>query len=225
MTAFTALLFVVLTPGVLLTLPSKTSDKIVVALVHGLVFVLLYHLTYNVVLNWTHKYEGFYDCLEYDEDGNCIVEGFVDCLEYDEDGNCIVEGFVNCLEYDEDGNCIVEGFKTQKSKLKPVASGCVGATKATLVAANKAVGACAAPAGKKAVAITPFAKKVNAAAKKANAVAKKAKAKPMTPVTTDINLANRMISSYQRKIELDKQTLAKQAAELKMLRSLATPRL
>ena len=201
MTAFTALLFVVLTPGVLLTLPSKASDKIVVALVHGLVFVLLYHLTYNVVLNWTHKYEGFYDCLEYDEDGNCIVEGFV-----------------NCLEYDEDGNCIVEGFKAQKSKLKPAASGCVGATKATLVAANKAVGACAPPASKKAVTIKPFAKKINAAAKKA-------KAKPMTPVTKDINLANKMISSYQRKIEQDKQTLAKQAAELKMLRSLATPRM
>jgi hypothetical protein len=218
MTAFTALLFVVLTPGVLLTLPSKTSDKIVVALVHGLVFVLLYHLTYNVVLNWTHKYEGFYDCLEYDEDGNCIVEGFVDCLEYDEDGNCIVEGFVDCLEYDEDGNCIVEGFKTQKSKLKPVASGCVGATKATLVAANKAVGACAPPAGKKAVAIAPFAKKVNAAAKRANAVAKKAKAvtkkaiaKPMTQAEKDLVSANKIIN--------------KQAAELKMLRSLVTPRL
>jgi len=58
MTAFTALLFVVLTPGVLLTIPPKGS-KLVVAVVHGLVFALVYHFTHKAVWAWTRKYEGF----------------------------------------------------------------------------------------------------------------------------------------------------------------------
>jgi len=96
MTAFTALLFVVLTPGILVTLPSKASDKIVVALVHGLIFALVYHLIHKAVWGALHKYEGFDDeCLAYDKDGNCIEhvdEGFVvKCSKYDEEGNCIQE--------------------------------------------------------------------------------------------------------------------------------------
>ena len=88
MTAFTALLFVVLTPGVLLTLPSKASGKIVVALVHGLIFALLYHITHKAVRAWTRKYEGFETC---DEDGENCIEDFQvdDCDERDEEGNCI----------------------------------------------------------------------------------------------------------------------------------------
>ena len=35
------ILFAVLVPGMLLTLPSTGSDKIVVALVHGIIFYLL----------------------------------------------------------------------------------------------------------------------------------------------------------------------------------------
>ena len=58
MTAFTALLFVALTPGVLLTLPPKGS-KLVVALTHGLVFALVYHFTHKAVYHFTRKYEGF----------------------------------------------------------------------------------------------------------------------------------------------------------------------
>ena len=90
MTAFTALLFVVLTPGVLLTLPSKASGKIVVALVHGLIFALLYHITHKAVRAWTRKYEGF--DVVCDEDGENCVEDFQvgECVRYDEEtGECI----------------------------------------------------------------------------------------------------------------------------------------
>ena len=60
MTLFTALLFVVLSPGVLLTIPAKGSH-LVVALVHGLIFALLYHLTHKAVSHWIHgpTKEGF----------------------------------------------------------------------------------------------------------------------------------------------------------------------
>jgi hypothetical protein len=49
-------LFVALTPGVLLTLPPN-SPKLVVAVVHGLVFALAYHFIYMPV--WRAVYEGF----------------------------------------------------------------------------------------------------------------------------------------------------------------------
>ena len=48
MSLFVAALFVVLTPGVLVTLPSKGS-KLTVAVVHGLLFAVVYHLTRKVV--------------------------------------------------------------------------------------------------------------------------------------------------------------------------------
>ena len=46
--AYTVLLFVLLTPAILLSLPPK-GGKWVVALVHGVVFTLVYHFTHNVV--------------------------------------------------------------------------------------------------------------------------------------------------------------------------------
>jgi len=72
MTAFTALLFVVLTPGVVLTLPSKASSKLVIAIVHGLVFALVYHFTHKAVREWTRNYEGFPSvCSDKHPDGVC----------------------------------------------------------------------------------------------------------------------------------------------------------
>jgi hypothetical protein len=44
-------LFVALTPGILLTLPIKGS-KLLVAVVHGLIFALIYYLTYNQVFGY-----------------------------------------------------------------------------------------------------------------------------------------------------------------------------
>jgi hypothetical protein len=47
MLGFVALLFVALTPGVLLRLPPGGS-KLTVAVVHGVVFALVYHFTHRI---------------------------------------------------------------------------------------------------------------------------------------------------------------------------------
>ena len=49
-TAYIVALFVALTPGVLLRIPSGGS-KLTVAVVHGLVFALVLHLTYMYFLD------------------------------------------------------------------------------------------------------------------------------------------------------------------------------
>lgn len=56
MCIFAALLFFVLTPGILVTLPPKGS-KVVVALTHAVVFAIVYCLTYRAV--YSYLYEGF----------------------------------------------------------------------------------------------------------------------------------------------------------------------
>jgi uncharacterized membrane protein len=55
---FTALLFVVLTPGVLLTLP-KGGSKLTVAVVHGLVFAVAYYFIEKIVSDLNTKVDGF----------------------------------------------------------------------------------------------------------------------------------------------------------------------
>jgi hypothetical protein len=52
MAAYVALLFILLTPGVLLSLPPGGS-KLVVAGTHGVVFALVFCLTQKAVLNAT----------------------------------------------------------------------------------------------------------------------------------------------------------------------------
>jgi len=44
---FKVILFVLLTPGVLITLPKTNSGKYVIATVHGVIFALLAHLLYH----------------------------------------------------------------------------------------------------------------------------------------------------------------------------------
>jgi hypothetical protein len=56
---YVAVLFVLLTPGILLRLPPKGSP-LVVAIVHGAVFALVLCLTYKMVLSMS--VEGFYAC-------------------------------------------------------------------------------------------------------------------------------------------------------------------
>ena len=53
---YIALLFIVLTPGLLLTLPSGAS-KLTVAVVHALLFTVVYHFTHRIVLR--NVSEGF----------------------------------------------------------------------------------------------------------------------------------------------------------------------
>ena len=47
-TIYVALLFFVLTPGILVTLPPKSS-KLVVAGFHAIVFALIWHFTHKIV--------------------------------------------------------------------------------------------------------------------------------------------------------------------------------
>ena len=49
-------LFFILTPGILVTLPPKGS-KVTVALTHAVVFAIIYCLTYKAV--YSYLYEGF----------------------------------------------------------------------------------------------------------------------------------------------------------------------
>ena len=58
MMLYVAALFVALTPGVLLTLP-KGGARLTVAVVHGLVFAVVYHFTYKMV--WRASVSGFQD--------------------------------------------------------------------------------------------------------------------------------------------------------------------
>ena len=54
MSLYLALLFVALTPGVLLSLPPGGS-KLVVAATHGVVFALVYYVTHKAVWNATRN--------------------------------------------------------------------------------------------------------------------------------------------------------------------------
>ena len=61
-TLYVALLFMVLTPGVLLTLP-KGGSKLVVAAVHGLVFAVVYHFTHKAVWKASLQLDGFQNAM------------------------------------------------------------------------------------------------------------------------------------------------------------------
>lgn len=54
---YTAVLFFILTPGVLIRLP-KNGGKLTVAAVHALVFALLFHFTHKLVWRVGAKLEG-----------------------------------------------------------------------------------------------------------------------------------------------------------------------
>ena len=47
-----ALIFILLTPGILLTLPHDTSDKLTIAIVHGIIYSLIvtFLLMNNIVI-------------------------------------------------------------------------------------------------------------------------------------------------------------------------------
>jgi len=53
-----AALFFVLTPGVLVTLPSG-KGKLVVAATHAVIFALVFHFTHKALMNYTQQYELF----------------------------------------------------------------------------------------------------------------------------------------------------------------------
>lgn len=70
MFVYAFLLFFVLTPGILLSLPPKGS-KIVVALTHAFVFALVFHFTYKIV---KHSSKGLFEGMStstYEAYGDC----------------------------------------------------------------------------------------------------------------------------------------------------------
>jgi len=58
MTLYLAVLFLLLCPGVLVSLPPKGS-RLTVALTHAAVFALVYHLTYKMVYRFSLTMERF----------------------------------------------------------------------------------------------------------------------------------------------------------------------
>jgi hypothetical protein len=54
---YAAILFFILTPGVLLRIP-KNGSKFTIAAVHALVFALLFHFTHKIVWRLGAKMEG-----------------------------------------------------------------------------------------------------------------------------------------------------------------------
>lgn len=64
MSAFVAILFFLLTPGILVSLPRK-GNKFVVAATHAVIFSLVFHLTHKSFLNYFYdNSEGFGTNLE-----------------------------------------------------------------------------------------------------------------------------------------------------------------
>ena len=57
---YTAVLFYVLTPGIFLSLPPKSS-KMLVAATHALVFALVYKFTYRMAARFSMSLDGFQD--------------------------------------------------------------------------------------------------------------------------------------------------------------------
>jgi hypothetical protein len=60
MLVFITLLFALLTPGILITLPPKASP-LIVALTHGLVFALIYCLVHKRVFKMLYGYDDHFD--------------------------------------------------------------------------------------------------------------------------------------------------------------------
>lgn len=73
MTLYLAALFVALTPGVLLTLP-KGGNKMTVAVVHGLVFAVVWYFTHRMAFRYSMQLSGFQDMNMEEEEMN--AEGF-----------------------------------------------------------------------------------------------------------------------------------------------------
>jgi uncharacterized membrane-anchored protein len=75
MLIYVAVLFVLLTPGILLRLPPKGSP-LVVAIVHAVVFALIFHLTHKMVwrMSMGMSIDGFKTCPQGKKDvsGNCV---------------------------------------------------------------------------------------------------------------------------------------------------------
>ena len=82
MSLYIALLFVLLTPGILLRIPAGGS-KLNAAIVHGIIFAIVIHITYKLVWNALamrglegfKSYKNVKDCVNHHmnwKDGECV---------------------------------------------------------------------------------------------------------------------------------------------------------
>jgi hypothetical protein len=67
MAVYVVLLFVALTPGILLSLPPKGS-KMVVAITHAVVFAVVYSMTQKAVLRMSQVMQGFQNLPDEEEE-------------------------------------------------------------------------------------------------------------------------------------------------------------
>jgi len=73
-----AALFFVLTPGVVVSLPSG-KGKFVVAATHAVIFALVFHFTHKAIWNFTQRFEGFNeDCIK---SGSKLTSAVKNCCD------------------------------------------------------------------------------------------------------------------------------------------------
>ena len=73
-----AALFFVLTPGVVVSLPSG-KGKFVVAATHAVIFALIFHFSYKSIREFTQRFEGFdEDCIK---SGSKVTSAVKNCCD------------------------------------------------------------------------------------------------------------------------------------------------
>ena len=91
-TLYVAVLFIVLTPGVLLTLP-KGGSKLTVAAVHALVFAVIYHFTHKAVWRMSLQLDGFQNAMNGAEPKMNGAEASMNGSEMKKDGFQAKKGY------------------------------------------------------------------------------------------------------------------------------------
>lgn len=87
LTIYTVVLFVLLTPGILVRLP-PTGNKWTVAFVHGLLFALIFYFTQRYVWALSSVMEGM-DTPTYYSDDKCMTADKNGKYKKDTKGNCV----------------------------------------------------------------------------------------------------------------------------------------
>jgi hypothetical protein len=106
-TIYIAVLFFVLTPGVLVSLPPKSS-KLVVAGFHAVVFALIWHFTHKIVWRMSVGHEGFAEGFNIDKLKRGDYKAGTACGDSAKDptgnnkGGTTPSGYLNCTKGSDD---------------------------------------------------------------------------------------------------------------------------
>ena len=84
---YITLLFVLLTPGVITRLPASGS-KMTVAIVHGLIFAVVYHFTHKFVWRATMGIHTGFEGMEPGEAAPIVDAAVKGCAKKNPDGSC-----------------------------------------------------------------------------------------------------------------------------------------